>query len=279
MVGLARRLLGEYAAADASAHGAEPHVEEEESHTVVYAIVIACLGVLFGTFLRWLETQIVPSLQDFKYLRLIGMPPYTLSVFFAGILTSGAHDALNNAHATYTGYKLVGGVEGGPPDHEKPFLITLAINAAQTVDAHVILLVLLPPLIYESAANMSWHVFSRISGQAFLLAFPGVVIQTCAQSGFRARARTCSRAPPAARARAGSRPRRCLRRPLRCSAAAGAAQCPPLLAFSPPSPLPGCARHPVRVPAPRLAHAPRACSPRAALGSAAIWSALSSATR
>jgi len=173
----AARFLSEEAAAEAAGH--------EENHVVIYAIVVACLGVLLGTFLRWLEVQIVPDLQEWRFGRFVGMPPYTLSVFLMGILTSAVHDALNLGGRTYEGLALA----GSQPTEPEPLLITLAIRATQRVDAHVILLVLLPPLIYESASHMSWHVFSRVSGQAFILAFPGVIIQACARRAARLRAR------------------------------------------------------------------------------------------
>lgn len=41
---------------------------------------------------------------------------------------------------------------------------------------HVILFVFLPPLLYESASAMDYHIFTRVFGQSVLLAGPGVVL-------------------------------------------------------------------------------------------------------
>eukprot|EP00403_Amphidinium_massartii_P004389 CAMPEP_0178380582 /NCGR_PEP_ID=MMETSP0689_2-20121128/5537_1 /TAXON_ID=160604 /ORGANISM="Amphidinium massartii, Strain CS-259" /LENGTH=1239 /DNA_ID=CAMNT_0020000729 /DNA_START=148 /DNA_END=3868 /DNA_ORIENTATION=+ len=44
------------------------------------------------------------------------------------------------------------------------------------IDPHAIFYVLLPPLLYESASSMPWHVIRRVLGSAVVLAGPGVVI-------------------------------------------------------------------------------------------------------
>mmetsp|Transcript_36306 Transcript_36306/g.85226 ORF Transcript_36306/g.85226 Transcript_36306/m.85226 type:complete len:1166 (-) Transcript_36306:63-3560(-) len=140
----------------------------EESHLVSYVIIISCFGVVIGTFLRWMDTQLLPNVHELPFGRWLVMPPYSLSVLFAGILTSLIHD-----------FVILD--ESSPKGHN---MFTEAIAAAQRVDPHVILLVLLPPLIYASAAHMSWHVFRRVSPQAFILAFPGVIIQAYLVAAF-----------------------------------------------------------------------------------------------
>ena len=44
------------------------------------------------------------------------------------------------------------------------------------VHPHIILLVFLPPLLFESAFDMDYNVFQRVAGQALLLAVPGVFL-------------------------------------------------------------------------------------------------------
>ena len=44
------------------------------------------------------------------------------------------------------------------------------------VHPHVILLVFLPPLLFESAFDMDYNVFQRVAGQALVLAVPGVFL-------------------------------------------------------------------------------------------------------
>ena len=43
------------------------------------------------------------------------------------------------------------------------------------MDPRGILIIFLPPLIFESAFNSDWHIFRKQSTQIFILAFPAVV--------------------------------------------------------------------------------------------------------
>jgi NhaP-type Na+/H+ or K+/H+ antiporter len=138
-------------------------IEESLGHSqaVPNAIVLACLGLLVGTVLRFLETQVGPLIR-IKW-KSFALPPYTLSVFLAGIAIS----AIRDAHLSDEGH--AGGEEAS---------ILGAVQSAQLVDPHVILLVFLPPLIYEASSSMNYHTFHRVRWQALLLAFPGVIMQT-----------------------------------------------------------------------------------------------------
>jgi len=53
-----------------------------------------------------------------------------------------------------------------------------AMASFQSIDPHFIFWVLLPPLLFEDASGTNWHVFKRIFPNAFLLAFPGVIVNT-----------------------------------------------------------------------------------------------------
>jgi len=53
-----------------------------------------------------------------------------------------------------------------------------AIKDFQNLDPHVIFWVLLPPLLYEDASAVHWHVFKRCLGNALTLALPGVIMNT-----------------------------------------------------------------------------------------------------
>merc|ERR1719433_2431027 len=54
--------------------------------------------------------------------------------------------------------------------------IGTAINSAALIDPHVLLTLFIPPLIFESAFSSSFHTITKESGQALLLALPGVAI-------------------------------------------------------------------------------------------------------
>lgn len=101
-------------------------------------ITLVLVGLAVGTILRFTETQLLPLARD-KCCK-VEAPPYTLSVFLIGLGLSAVADFSASSHNTF--------VE--------------AILSAQDVDPEVILLVLLPPLIYESAASMNFHIFSRV---------------------------------------------------------------------------------------------------------------------
>lgn len=51
-----------------------------------------------------------------------------------------------------------------------------SIKATSAIDPRGILLIFLPPLIFESSFNSDWYVFRRQSVQIFILAFPCVLI-------------------------------------------------------------------------------------------------------
>ncbi|KAJ1618861.1 hypothetical protein T492DRAFT_848990 [Pavlovales sp. CCMP2436] len=143
--------------------------QEEENHEVLRILVVALLGLIIGTFVRFTETQLLPIVRDAFRCASLALPPYSLSVFLAGVITSGLRDALSERlHETGATNEI----------------FSEAIADAQLVEPSVILLVLLPPLIYMSAVHMSWVVFRRVSGQALLLAFPGVILQAYIVAAF-----------------------------------------------------------------------------------------------
>jgi NhaP-type Na+/H+ or K+/H+ antiporter len=51
-----------------------------------------------------------------------------------------------------------------------------AITQISTMDPRGILIIFLPPLIFESAFNSDWHIFRKQSTQIFILAFPAVIV-------------------------------------------------------------------------------------------------------
>lgn len=51
-----------------------------------------------------------------------------------------------------------------------------SLNATSGIDPRGILLIFLPPLIFESSFNSDWYVFRKQSAQILILAFPCVLI-------------------------------------------------------------------------------------------------------
>ena len=75
----------------------------------------------------------------------------------------------------YTPLLLVIGIVWGSLDE---YLGTLGESAAHVsnINPHMILLIFLPALVYESSSSTDWHTFRRLLGQVMMLAFLGVLI-------------------------------------------------------------------------------------------------------
>jgi NhaP-type Na+/H+ or K+/H+ antiporter len=52
------------------------------------------------------------------------------------------------------------------------------VQGAAAMDPHALLYIVLPPLLYESASAMDWHVLRKLLPSAILLAVPGVMLNT-----------------------------------------------------------------------------------------------------
>lgn len=54
----------------------------------------------------------------------------------------------------------------------------VGMRFAARFDPHALIYIVIPPLVYESSAGMSWHVLRKVLPSAILLAGPGVLINT-----------------------------------------------------------------------------------------------------
>jgi len=59
-----------------------------------------------------------------------------------------------------------------------------AVHIWTELDPHMILLLFLPALLFESAFNADWHIFKVELPQVLLLAGPALLINTFATAGF-----------------------------------------------------------------------------------------------
>lgn len=109
------------------------------------AILVAMLGVVTGGLFKWINTQ-------YRWTQVL---PQSVFVFLIGIGFSAMASTIDPLGR-----------------------FGRAILALQEVHPHVILYILLPPLLYESAASMDYHVFQKIAWQALWLAGPVVFIGT-----------------------------------------------------------------------------------------------------
>ena len=53
-----------------------------------------------------------------------------------------------------------------------------SINGLAKLDAHLMLHIFLPPLIFESAASLEWHLFDKAKTYIAMLAGPGILLAT-----------------------------------------------------------------------------------------------------
>lgn len=152
------RLLGDSEASsnDAESHGSsEVHDSHGSSHAGAHhdyhvyprlTFLIVCL--------------LVGGLADHLHQKLPIKPPYTVILFVLGMLAGTLEQ--NRTHL---------GKQGSLVD-----ALTEGISMFSEMDAHVMLFVFLPVLLYESASNMNWHVFRAVLPSSMLLAIPGVLL-------------------------------------------------------------------------------------------------------
>lgn len=130
---------------------------EDEEHLVLYVVITVTMALFFGSLVRQLQSQIIPSRCHW-----LPKPPYTFAVFCIGFLLSVIVTTIADKNGVDSVWVA-------------PFVNS--IRSTGVLDPEVILLVLLPPLLYESASSVDIHVFRRVRNQALLMAFPGVLIQ------------------------------------------------------------------------------------------------------
>ena len=82
-------------------------------------------------------------------------PPYAMTLFALGAFLSYLHHTQPS-----TGWAL----------------FSHSIGVVENINPEVVFFVILPPLLYESGSGLNWHVFRRLMWSAFILAFPGVVL-------------------------------------------------------------------------------------------------------
>ena len=105
------------------------------------ALLLLTVGLFLGAFVRVIET------------RVLKVPiPYTVIILLFGMFMGAVSDSLGR--------------------------LGLGIEQVSHIDPHVLLAAFIPALIYESAFDMNFHIFSKIFGQVLLLAGPGVLIGT-----------------------------------------------------------------------------------------------------
>ena len=114
------------------------------------AFAFLMFSLMLGTFVKTLFEMLPRSAYH---------PPYSVIIFGLGMLC-GQFDHSFNAGGEVSGTM-----------HE-------SIEYWATIDPHVIMFGLLPPLLFESALGMDFHVFIKVFNVALIMALPGVLLST-----------------------------------------------------------------------------------------------------
>ena len=113
--------------------------------------------------------------------------PYTVMLLIFGILTGfwvtfdpafTLQPGMKAFEHEWTGFVLQCNVTDFVPNdlHYNGFHLGNALRKIASMSPHLFLHLLLPPLLFESAFAMDWHIFSKIAINAIILAFPGLIV-------------------------------------------------------------------------------------------------------
>ncbi|CAK0825368.1 unnamed protein product [Prorocentrum cordatum] len=72
---------------------------------------------------------------------------------------------------------------GGDADEPSNVLVE-GIYSAAYLDPHAVLYIILPPLLFESASGMTWHVLRKVLASSLILAIPGVLLNAFLTGAF-----------------------------------------------------------------------------------------------
>jgi NhaP-type Na+/H+ or K+/H+ antiporter len=117
---------------------------DHHGHTDLLILFFPFFSLLIGCFVR----QFIAMNPWFPL-------PYTVALLIVGIIVG---EVISNVH---------------PNDD-----IAHSAMIMSGMDPHLMLFVFLPPLLFESAYSIKWHVFRKTAGAAIILATSGVVIAT-----------------------------------------------------------------------------------------------------
>lgn len=129
-----------------------PHHEQEDaSHAPLgQPFTFGMISLMLGTFVKTLLDLIPTGVYQ---------PPYSVMIFGLGMVCAQVDHSFNGDGAV------------SKEIHE-------SVEYWLNVDPHVIMYGLLPPLLFESAFGVDFHVFVKVAAMAIIMALPGVIIAT-----------------------------------------------------------------------------------------------------
>ncbi len=127
------------------------HEEEDTSHAPLgEPFTFGMISLMLGTFVKTL-LDLIPT-GGYQ-------PPYSVMIFGLGMVCAQMDHSFN---------------ANGEVSEE----IHESVDYWLNVDPHVIMYGLLPPLLFESAFGVDYHVFVKVAAMAIIMALPGVIIAT-----------------------------------------------------------------------------------------------------
>ena len=125
--------------------------QEESSHAPLgVPFTFAMISLMLGTFVKTLLDLVPPGAYQ---------PPYSVMIFSLGMICAQLDHSFNS-HG------------------EISMEIHSSVEYWLNVDPHVIMYGLLPPLLFESAFGVDFHVFVKVAAMAIIMALPGVIVAT-----------------------------------------------------------------------------------------------------
>ena len=140
----------------------------EHVHAHAYEVVIAPVFVLgSGALFRQL-----------LFVTKLPIPHTVLLLLFGGIL-----GLFLQFLALRPLERIFDGGSCDQPHLWRSDVLQRSVTMLATLDPHTLLHIFIPPLIFESAFAIEWHIFYQLKWSTLLLAVPGVVLSTFALGG------------------------------------------------------------------------------------------------
>jgi len=146
-------------------HLMHPAYKPKDAMFSLYTVGIICVVMVAHVIIKAAQ----------QHNEIIGNMPFTLTIFIVGLglaaLVGTKHDEPKRTVIPENECEF----NHGSAQASFRDIGWCAIDASKRIDPHIILLIMLPPLIYESASHLDWYVFKRCFDSIFTLALPGVI--------------------------------------------------------------------------------------------------------
>ena len=159
-------------------HIGSAHGYHADDHLVIITLTLVMMvGAFTHQFIK--ATELSVPYTSVLYVVLFGLFERTLEVLSSPHLTSPHHTRIpaNSCNSLLEGMFIGSLIYFANKD---PTIdlgdMGKSANRIAAIDSHLMLYIFLPPLIFESAFSIEWHVFKKTGLKVALLAGPGLLI-------------------------------------------------------------------------------------------------------